>query len=93
MENPKKNIILASGVTQLKGNNNREKAITQRRLKTIVTETMWMIWKLRNKDIFEEKLLNKETWINEWGKNIEERIKLKYSTMKGSNIKNQNKTY
>ena len=45
------------------------------------------IWKLRNKEVFEEKNLEKRQWESAWEKNIEERIRLEYSIITGSNTK------
>jgi len=78
--------IMAVSAIQIDHKDNKEKAAKQRRLRTIIAETIWTIWKLRNKEIFEEVKLDKNTWKNEWKRNIEERITLEYSVTQGSHI-------
>jgi transcription elongation factor GreA-like protein len=51
---PNISTIIASGAIQLDCRNNEERAIKQSRLRTVVTETMWTIWKLRNKEILKK---------------------------------------
>jgi len=80
--------IIAIGAIQIDCKNNKKKAIRQRRLRTVISETVWTIWKLRNREIFDEVKIGRETWIGEWRRNIEERINLEYSITKGSQVKN-----
>jgi ribonuclease HI len=88
---PSMSTILASGAIQMIGLGKKEKSIRERRLRTVVTDTMWTIWKLRNKEIFEEIELDENKWKITWSKNIEDRINLEYSALKGSNTRNWKK--
>ena len=85
-EKPDINTVIAIGAIQLKGKSNKMNAIRQRRLKTVISETIWTIWKMRNKEIFEESKLNRLAWTNEWKRNMEDRITLEYNSTKGTNI-------
>jgi len=85
--------VIAIGAVQINSKCNKEKAIRQRRLRTVISETVWTIWKLRNREIFDEVKMNKDAWTSEWKRNIRERIVLEFSITKGTQIPHwKNKT-
>ena len=78
--------ILASGAIQMNEKDKTEVNKTETSKNSGNRNTLDYM-ETKKREIFKEIKLNKNNWEGEWVKNIEERIKLEYSTTQGSNFR------
>lgn len=79
---------LIMGLPAVRINHSKKKSVMKEdmastsRIKTIVSQMIWMIWKIRNKRIFYKKQITSETIENDWKKIIKNRVEIDFKTLK-----------
>ena len=78
---PNKGIIMGLCALRYENEGKAQPDITHR-YKMMVGEMVWVIWKSRNRRIFEEKSYNKESLLETWKEAIEKNIRNEYEIIK-----------
>ena len=90
---PSLGIIAGIGAMTLKNSEGKYCKQTTERYKTIISQTTWMIWKARNRKIFDEKPTDFEKSMKLWKELISERILTEYTQIEMIDYKKRKLVY
>jgi ribonuclease HI len=87
---PTMGIIHGIGAFRMLNEKGKDKPDLTKRYQIFIAETIWVIWKARNRRVFQEKETNSSFLIDRWNEAIENRIKIEHGQIKIKEFKKWN---